>query len=488
MANRFTRVTPLQPKVQPFQLPVKELSLAFQAEQARFDEGEAISNKLLDLSIQALPSQRARANTILSDIDSEVNQIIDDFDGNFARGNKRLKNLERQVNKIFGHGGEANTIESNFVNFHGFAKDLNSRLEKGDINAAQVVGGKNFALNQFNQAPDQDQVTGAFKTITPFLPSVANQVNVGEKAFEIGEKVVPKILKQMKVVKDPQTKGFYTMVGQKRTYLPANFIENIITSQLVKDPETMQFLQQMGTFSGASPQDALNIAMQGISRHAKDAALALERNDIENDLKLQQDPVFMENMRHANRMAAIRYRHNLSKELSRDQAALNMQTRFSRNTATGLGDKFRINTNIFGRVNSVGEEDRTVLKSFKESLSDIASGKSPFRSLSGKSLEGDLQEFINNGTTNNVAFDLTLRTMSRQKGTTPQQILNSIKGDSRASKKFNQEMADLSNIIADSMSQYQSIDINPGSKAQLAAKKNLIDSGLWKDHSFTRRS
>lgn len=102
------------------------LSGVLEAKQKRFDTGYELADKLGQAQIDALPQDRARANTILSEWDKKKEEIVSKYNGDYSSAYRDLDMLRRDMEKLLRPGGEANAIIANKASF----ADWYSRMSK----------------------------------------------------------------------------------------------------------------------------------------------------------------------------------------------------------------------------------------------------------------------------------------------------------------------------------------------------------------------
>jgi len=355
--NRFTQLNTLENNASPFELPVQELALVLDAQQKRFDESRDIAEELEDKSIQALPEQRARANAILQDVRNEVESVVGDFNGNFARANSSLRDLKRKVNRMFSSGGEAFQIESNAQEHQKFFAE---QAKRDDINPTQLANARSFISEQFQSLPNQDPETGQFKSISELLNPLASNVDIGAEAFDIAENISPQKLKQEGFVRDPEFGNhFVRKIGNKVEFLGADRIKRIVGAQLQTNPKIQNFVFETLRFSGqeATVENINNI----LDGYASIAADAFQKNDVETTQSLITDPKVMLGLREESQKRLqdrqfAQKKQLLSMKESKENLRKNYITRFSNNNV--LGNKgLQVSTDpVTGVLSSAGGE------------------------------------------------------------------------------------------------------------------------------------
>ena len=328
--SRFSNYQVLENNLQPFQLPVKELAVALDAQQQRYDKGSAIEDDLRNLSINALQSQRARANTIIDNVHTQVDDVVGKFDGNMARGYSALRKLESEVKRQWNPGGEAHTIGKNYTDF---TADMERQSKRKDINSSQLAAYKKYKLDEFAQKADFDEATGGYKSISQSLENVAASVDLPTKAFDIASKVVPQTLAQEGYRYSEEFKGYIIGEGEEITMVSADRIQQIVDRAMYGDPATRNYVEQTLRFKGIEPT-AENVA-GALKGYGALAAQAYQRNDVKRTQDLKADQVYMAGLNDRYARGRMRYKYKLKEDYDLAQVKASVQQRYSRNVTIG---------------------------------------------------------------------------------------------------------------------------------------------------------
>lgn len=490
--NRFTRITPLQDTAQPFQLPIDQLALVLARQQGRYDEGETIANSLYDLSIRALPSQRPRANQILSDINQQVDDVVNEFDSDFARANRSLKNLQRQTNKLFSPGGEAAQIQFNFDEFSKHIQNQGERVGK-EITSAQLANARSSILRQFGQAADFDPSTESFKSISPFLENIATNVDINSKAMDVAEKIVPQKLAEENFHFDPNRRQFIRKVGTSIEVLPAERINQIVLNSLASDGEIISLIDQNLRFAGDTftPDKMMGI----LQPFAANAANAFQKNDQSIKQSLTVDPIVVANHRAKLRRDNIRFSKMLDLQLSQSALQSNVSTRYSPNFNVDSKASFKLRQDpLTGSLENIGDKTNVLpIFKFLEGTSDRL-GSSALRDP-----RDEFKKFMKNGTSSgdstlDLVFDALLKSTKSQieldnpqmsQAEVDQLAANRLNNEMSTKRGFVSKLTKIGNEYNDQVGTAQATVVDIPVGVQDAITKQLIKSGLVQDQIFT---
>ena len=300
--NRFFRAQGLKDTIEPFQLPAKELAFALERQQSRFDEGETFVDELSAVSINALPSQRSRANELISGIDQKVDDIVGKYDGDFARANKDLRALKRDVARQMGPGGEMGSIKQNFDRFTAFRDE---QMKRKDITSSQLNNALSGIQAEFAGKSSIDPQSGNFKQIG--LPKIAAFQNLNQLGLEAGEALLPQIIEEGGYEFGPS--GWITKKNGVTEELTKERVSAFVSRHLAGNLEVRDFVMQTLKFRGIEPTEEK--LMQFINEAAVNAGNALQVYNIKTEEDIVLNPYKKALFDDQLARGRIKYKHNL---------------------------------------------------------------------------------------------------------------------------------------------------------------------------------
>jgi len=172
--NRFEQVVPIQ-----WNLPKTDLGVlagVLESKQKRFDTGYELANQLSKTSIEALPQDRARANELMLEWETQKKNIVDSYSGDYSSAYRDLRRLEADMTKQLSPGGEANAIAANKK---AFAEWYSTAAKDKEVNPDTLNAAYSYYMSPegggyFKGTGKQDPITGNYSVFNPeqILPSI----------------------------------------------------------------------------------------------------------------------------------------------------------------------------------------------------------------------------------------------------------------------------------------------------------------------------
>lgn len=136
MANRYERSQVIDYK--PYLPPVEMYAKALEMKQQKFDAYRGVAEEMGSKYIDGLQQDSPRARQIESELQAKIDAEVAKVGGDYSKLAPALYKLKRDVNKMFGAGGEAYAIAQNKKNLMEAEKLEQARYKKGDIRADQL--------------------------------------------------------------------------------------------------------------------------------------------------------------------------------------------------------------------------------------------------------------------------------------------------------------------------------------------------------------
>lgn len=163
--NRYSRRTPYEGSL--YQLPVELIASTLEQTQKRFDQNKDIADQIRDFSIPALPQDRERANQLQKQYTTQVDELVKQYSGNYAKASSQLKDLTRKIKRDFNPGGEANAISGNYNNYNTWLKSSQELVEKGKALGADFNLANKYEMGRYQGVGEFNPVTGAYNIFNP---------------------------------------------------------------------------------------------------------------------------------------------------------------------------------------------------------------------------------------------------------------------------------------------------------------------------------
>jgi len=166
--NRFMTRTPMQFDF--YKQPLEVISQALQVKQQAYDKNAALADQLLSMSINSMDADRASANALTRGYQQTVDQMAEQYNGDYSKMGRELMGLARKIRKDFTSGGEAFAYEYNkslYDKWLDFSQKAS--LSGRGPSVQQVNLGNAYILNNYKGA-GYNKETGTFSSLqTPNL-------------------------------------------------------------------------------------------------------------------------------------------------------------------------------------------------------------------------------------------------------------------------------------------------------------------------------
>lgn len=241
--NRFDQFAPLEFRMP--ETPLQPLIGALEAKQTRYDQSFAMADELSNQYIDALEQDQARANTLTQGWQTRIDDMVEQYDGDYSRIYKDLYGLKRDITKSFSPQGEAGAIQANKAAYVDALKRERERLAKGEIAQEQLESWANYTMLNYQGVGERDPITGSYNELSP--ESIARYVNGEEIAREAAKEIAA-----MEGGSETVNIGGQWLVkkGNKYEVIEPGLIQSVVERSLSNNPEYINYLRQDSKFSG----------------------------------------------------------------------------------------------------------------------------------------------------------------------------------------------------------------------------------------------
>lgn len=243
--NRFYKSEPVQFQLP--EIPLQPLMMALESKQKRFDTGYELSAQLRNQYLDALPQDRAIADEWSKGINQNIDQLVNQYDGDYSRLNKDLRVLQNKVQQDLAPGGIGNAILSNKKAYTSALDTERKRLAKGEITQDQLGSWMNYTLSNYTGVGEKDPISGNYNTLTP--EDVAKYISSYDVAQPIAEDL-PSIINADEVVGLSSDNKWIVKRGEKIEEVSPDRIQQAVAGSLMSNPEYLNYLQQIYKFKG----------------------------------------------------------------------------------------------------------------------------------------------------------------------------------------------------------------------------------------------
>jgi len=279
MANRYTSLQPYQGSL--YTPPVALVGQMLQQQQEKYDQNYALANTIRTNFIPSLPQDRATANTIQQEWEKRADDIVESYNGNYAKASKDLATLTADIRRDYGPGGRAHAITSNYGSYNDWLTRHRERVEKGKVLAEDLNTANSKFLSEYAGVGEIDPVSGTF-----------NQFRSEDLVdYMDPEKIIKDVYSTFKPEKRSVGKSYVGNDGY--IHYKKEEIEGIaedrlnpsFQSALRSNPQYMAYLNQRARIMGVPPEGAEKFVTALASQRARD----LSYMNMSSDHKMDTD-------------------------------------------------------------------------------------------------------------------------------------------------------------------------------------------------------
>ena len=296
------------------------------------------------LNANALKQDQPRLKEILGGFETEIDDLAGEIQKDplqFRRKTADIRNLSRKINEEFTRG-EVSAIQSNFDVFQGFTKRGQEAVKKGDVLQEDFQSARGKFFSDFQGTNFQD---GDFQTI--FTEDLNKFINVEDIAETRGKEYAASTAELINGFSD----GIYIYEDEsKEKIMPFEKVYSGVLSSLMNDRELNSYLTQQVRLGNMTPEQYQDTIINAADRVAGKFSF----RDTKQSRKLENDQIFLENLKQKNRKAFARF----NKDLEEDE--FNFSPTFNRTSFMLPKDKFNYE-NVLGYASNL-EEDLQSLK------------------------------------------------------------------------------------------------------------------------------
>lgn len=314
MINRYYNRIPYQGSL--YQPNVELISNVLGQAQKKYDENFATAQQLKNKYINALPQDRAVADSIQAETEKRVDDIVAKYSGDYSAASKDLYSLIGDLEKDYNPGGKAHAIESNYKGYNDAIAREQERLKKGEVIAEQVAALQGHIQRNYTGIGDKDKVTGSYNMLS--VPDLAKYVDES-KLIEEAYKNTPEQKRKEGVTYYKNGNQYYHEVEKQGK--PYEILRQSFADALFGDEAYVNYKDQLNFLHGfdTSPEQFEKSIISSAETYASTRAY-MNTSDI---LKAERDPVYLENLRHGHRLAEDRAKQQM-KDASTTQAMTNL--------------------------------------------------------------------------------------------------------------------------------------------------------------------
>lgn len=293
MINRYSTIS--EKDFNLYVPPIEAIGAALETAQKTYDTNFMFANELKNKYINARPQDRARANELQTGWENQVNDLVKKYNGDFSTASKDLYLLQKDIEKQYRQGGEANAIETNYNLLADSKKRNQERLAKGEITETQYGALYRAMENDFTGTKKLEDGTYGLQNI----PELAKYVDSYKLADEATKGLKPRTKKETVVSKDAN--GFLRYDTREISAIDPQEVQDAIQGATIGNEQYYNYAEQLGKLLGIDPASIMDAELQANTR-----ALGPTRSGVFNqssDLKLEADPFALAKQKHQYSLA-----------------------------------------------------------------------------------------------------------------------------------------------------------------------------------------
>lgn len=383
--NKYYNRIPYQGEL--YQPNVELISSVLDQAQKKYDTNFAISEKIKNRYVNALPQDRAAADQIQGETEKKIDDIVGKYSGDYSAASKDLYRLLGDIEKEYNPGGKAHAIETNYNTYNTQLAGERERLKKGEVLSAQVAALQGHVQRTYQGIGEKDSVTGSYNMLN--VPDLAKYVDESKLIDEAYAKTPEQKRKEGKTYFKDGNQYYSEVETQGKPY---EVLQQSFSDALVSDNAYINYKDQLNYLTGSQAdigQDIMNTADAYASTRAY-----MNTSDI---LKAERDPVYLENLRHGHRMSEAKYKQKLKDDSTGEVmqnlfGSLNIGENVNRMAGSELGANWRTKPSSYSAP------------AYNAATGQLYPGSDPFTErLVGQSYKENLYDLMNSGKLKEIA-------------------------------------------------------------------------------------
>lgn len=297
--------------------PLQEFERALNKAQTQYDTNFATLESLKGKYIDALPQDRATANELSKQWDSQIETLVKDAGGDYSTLSKGILELKNNMRKELSPGGKAHAIKSNFDLYQTSLKNNRERLNKGEITQDQLRLLNQKVANEYKGVGQADPLTGAYTQVE--IPELAQFVDPSKDLRSLFEKAPKRKVKR--IVPQSDGKGSIIYTTQETEDVDPNQLKTSGVGQLTSDPKYLNYLSQMADLQGLTGAQKLAYMQTKIDDEVSSLVPQYSgnfSNTQEQEIKLDQAYKLRADQQHDFAMEKLKQRNRIALEDHKD--------------------------------------------------------------------------------------------------------------------------------------------------------------------------
>jgi len=301
MVNRFFRRTPYD--IGLYVPPVDVIKESMAMAQKQYDTNYALADAVKNNFINSLPQDRQAANELQKGWESQVDELVNSYGGDYSKIGKKLGNLLNSIKREYNPGGKAHAITSNFGNYTTWIKEHQDRVAKGNVLGEDLNLANSYYMKNYTGIGEIDPVTGSYNRFNPDTLTDYRDPN----------KIIQDTFKEFKPEKRKvgtswtDEKGFVHYSEQEQEGITPDRLAPSFQTALAADPQYSSYIQQKAKFIGLSPEEAQTWSKNYANQRAQD----LSYMSSSNTDKMERDPLYVARAKANMDKENIDYMYNL---------------------------------------------------------------------------------------------------------------------------------------------------------------------------------
>jgi hypothetical protein len=227
---------------------LQSLGFALESKQKRFDTGYEQAAKLGNISLDALPQHRGRANALLQNWQQEKDKIIESYNGDYAAAYRDINNLALNIDRDMKPGGEAAAIMAQKKVYQDW---YDTAIKDKELTSEAVNQGASYYMNPNSKGYigdlKQDPVTGAWGITTP------EQILKWQSPDEAVQKSIDNLVADKYSKEWDSVRGLYKYTNkQTGESLAYDKVYETALRTMQLDPNLLAAMQQSAKFRNVS--------------------------------------------------------------------------------------------------------------------------------------------------------------------------------------------------------------------------------------------
>jgi len=288
MVNRYYRnqaPATFQFSMPPLQAFERSLANA----QQNSDENHLMVNNLRNQYIDALPQDRAQANKLQNQWESEIDSLVSNSGTDYSTITRGVLDLTQKMKKELSPGGKGYAIRQNYNIYREAAKVNKERLAKGDITQNQLRLLNQFVNTNYKGVGAADSDTGEYDLIN--VPDLASFVDPSIELTKLAQGMPRR--KTKSIIPTSDGKGGLIYTTKETEIVDPAELRQSATSRLVSDPKYLSLLNQNAELMGLQGADRLDYITTTLQKEVDALVPSYSGNfNDTNEIKLLMDPMY----------------------------------------------------------------------------------------------------------------------------------------------------------------------------------------------------